>query len=1533
MNQDQYRGNLMFYSNNVISFDNMDYAPIQGSFISTDSIFLGRNVNISGQLLTNKLEIGNDIDGKNFRFVKFDPDTIDVKLDKYGGLIENDSTVIIPVELSDTATIAVYFRYCFDLKDGVTVEDFNIPPTFPVCGIDQSKEVSIPIGSKTPSDPIKVNVKVDTLTENEYLVIKIDSISGAILPDGKTEGELKIKIIDAPNSHVEFDTTVVYKFNENDTGVVDLIKVLNKTENTKFYLDSSWTDRYTLDSITGELKLVKYPLDYEATMVDMIKVTLKDTGNVEVSRLIPIDVIDVNEAPSIKDTTFTLAENLPVPSIIGVLSVTDPDKKTDFRENLFKIVEGDASFAIDNNGRITSSKIFNYEKDPAEYTIKVMVYDKYNPTTLFDTATVTIKIGNTNEGPKFNTKDTTFFVDENTAPGIIGSVPAIDEDGDKITYKIVGTVPFTIDTAGNISSTREFDYEKETGFIFKVVASDGTLSDTVKVSVRVNNVNEPCEVKDTTFSIKENTTGKIGNVNATDKDKDSIFGTIKYSISDSVNYQIDKDGNVFVKIPFNYEDKKVDSIKVYITDGKFEDTATVVVKVIDVPEDIVITGKIDPVKENTELGTPVGVITGKDGDSTDVTYSINTTDFKIDPITGVITTNSNIDYETKSEYPVTVTAKYTDGSKKDTTFTIKVIDVDEPVHAKDTTFTVPENTTGEIGKVTGEDEDGKPVKFTCDDSVHYSIDSDTGILRLVDPFDYEKAKKDTVNVIVTDVNGNKDTATVIINVKNVNENPELQPNDTLTVPENCKSCIAGIITAIDPDGDPIKYAVKEPGFTIDSDGVLKLTEPVDYEKTHAVTVTVITKDPSGATDTAAYKIRITDINEPVHVKDTTCSLKENYTGDVCKIYANDNDGTAPKYIVTDTIDYSIDSTGRLVIKNPIDYEKKTKDTVTVIVTDGEFYDTAQVIIRVIDEPEKTEITGVDYGPKKDTVKTNTPEHNIEYQICEGDRCEKDTASVTVHKDTTVKVCNEKKTSCDQVVILFNDAPPVVTLTNAKSTDVLIDYITIEEQKDDKIYVNKKENKVTVTVRDTVHKAETKFDVTVKLDTVPTKDIKIEEYNYLIDESRATYTAIGNNLIEVSEVISVGGNNITITKIVDKTTMEPVDTVQTVTYRKRVDGKDVIVSYKTDNLTGQRVSEYEISYMVDSCTKVTYTVNDRNEVVKNKEGNIAYNIAYDYVDDFGNKASATVEIIFDDIPPKVEILEPGPMEYFNTNAIPVKWTVNDEIQDILTLQRLEKGVNYIVRRYVDKAGNVAADTVVVLMNEAKYIDVEIINPVTEINQDKVDEYYSGGHKYNDKKPFEVKIVDPKNDTIPDVIGVGFKVDIVLPSVSPTGNVSTLSDIIKNGEVPVDDKGNIVGASNLGIPVEKYIDENCTDGFRQDYQKNGTNIPLYNVKYNLHLWIYTSNANYVNDFEINYDIDSKTEANEASMVNFVIDWIPEKDGNVKAANKQSIGTGAYLVKLHSKSTSTYRCGFKNQKAGDKIIKKEYSLKSFGYKRRNK
>ena len=1338
LSQNQYRGNLLIYTNSVLSFDNTDNEPIQGTFISTDSIFMGRNINIAGQLISNKLEIGNTLDGKNFRFVKFDPDTIDVKLDKYGGLRENDTTVVIPIELSDTSDIKVTFRYCFDLKDGVDTTDFNIPPAFPICGKDNPVKVIIPIGSKVPSNPIQINVKKDTLVEpNDYLIMKIDSISGAVLPDGKTDGELKIKIIDAPIGHVEFDTTYTYKFEENKTGVVDNIKVLNATPTTRFTLDSAYTGRYELDSLTGELKLVGEPLDFEKANVDVIKVTLTDTGNVSVTRNIPISVIDVNEAPSVKDTTTNLPENLIHPFMVVKVVANDPDTKKEFTQNIFKMLEGDtALFRLDSDGELWAKKTFDYETDQKTYTIKVLVQDKNDPT-LKDSATVTINITNSNDNPKFDKHDTTFFVKENEP--FKDSVKATDQDGDKLTYTIVGNVPFKIDSAGVITSTRTFDYEKETGFTFKVVVSDGTGKDTMNV-------------------------------------------------------------------------------------------------------------------------------------------------------------------------------------------TVKVTDVNEPVHTKDTTFTVDEGKTGIIGKVTGEDEDGKPVKFSCDDTVHYSVNPNTGDIRLVTPFDYEQTKYDTITVYVTD-GVFVDTAHVIIKINNVNEIPELQPNDSLTVPENCKNCIVGIITATDPDGDTLTYKVIEPGFTIDSNGVVKLTEPLDFETTPKVTITVIAKDPSGASDTAKYTIKVTDINEPVHTKDTTCSVKENYTGKICKITGTDEDNKPVTFIVTDTTNYSIDSTGTLVIKNPIDYEKKTKDTVKVIVTDGEFSDTATVIIRVLDEEEIPEIKKWDDEKPKDTVKTNDPDHKFEWELCEGDSCKPFTEFPHIKKDTVIKVCNDKKTKCDSIVVLFNDAPPVVTLTNAKSTDTYIDYITIEEQKDDKIYVNKKDNEITVTVRDTVKKTEKRFNIDVKLDTIPTKDIKLKEYNYLIDETLAQYTSIGGGLVEVKEVINDNGTEITLTKIVDKKG-NPIDTIQTVTYTKKVNGKDVVVSYKTDNLTGQKIGDYEVSYMIDSCTKVTYNVNDKKKIVTNKEGNIGFTITYEYTDDYGNKASASVDIVYDDIPPVVEILDPYEMQKFNTNAINVKWTVNGEVQDTLTLQRLEKGINWIIRRYVDKAGNEACDTITVLMHEAKDIEIEIVHPVTEINQDKIDSFYSAGNKYNDKKPYNITTL--KGDEKPDPVGIGFRVDIALPSVNPTGGLATLDDIVKNGQIPVDDKGNIVGASTKGIPVDQYVEEHCTEEFQKDYKKNGLNIPLYDVTYNLHLWVWTTSANYVNDFNVEYTLNDQDVVSDAGTVAMVVDWLADKTGSVRARNGHHLGTGAYITKLHSKSVAKHRCDYKEQRKGDKTVKKEEDLTTFGFKR---
>ena len=276
--QDKFRGNLLFYTQEDFNIRNTDYSKLQGTYISAKKINLISNINFAGQLLANELEIGDNFSGKNFRFVKFNPDTINVNLEQYGGLMENDSTVILPIELSDTTDIDVYFAYCFNLKDGVDTSDFNIPPAFPICGFDTVSAV-IPVGSKTPSIPIQINVKKDTLKENEYLIMHIDSISGAILPDGETQGDLKIKIIDYDyKKYFGFDTNQVFVTYENYTGFVDTIKVLNASSNLRYSLDSSAAGRYELDSITGVLTL-KEELDFEKIQKDYIKVTITDTAN------------------------------------------------------------------------------------------------------------------------------------------------------------------------------------------------------------------------------------------------------------------------------------------------------------------------------------------------------------------------------------------------------------------------------------------------------------------------------------------------------------------------------------------------------------------------------------------------------------------------------------------------------------------------------------------------------------------------------------------------------------------------------------------------------------------------------------------------------------------------------------------------------------------------------------------------------------------------------------------------------------------------------------------------------------------------------------------------------------------------------------------------------------------------------------------------------------------------------------------------------------------------------------------------------
>ena len=1291
--QSQYRGNVLFYSDNDITFTNTDNVPIQGTFISLKKIELNCNLDFAGQLLANELKIGNDFKGENFKFVPFDTPIVDIdpELNKNGGLRENDSTVVIPIKLSDTATVDVYFSYCFELNETVDTSDFNLEGLkFPVCGKDTGAVV-IKTGEKWPADPIQVNVKKDTLVElSDTLVVRIKIESGAVLPNNKTDGVLKIAIVDAE-----------YK---NQPPALDKSQTLKPYE-----------EEQLIPPCTGEIG----------------KITVKD------------------ERPN---------------------------------ELKFELSDPSGLFKIDNTGMITTGHVFDYETEDTVYVVQVKVTDK--------------------EG----------------------------------------------------------------------------LADSANYEIKIKNKQEP------------------------------------------------------------------------------------IIAVIDIKP--VYEGPVDSI-----VGGIVGTVTGKDGDSTKVSYKLSdpTGSFVIDPSTGVITIAKELDYEKTNKYPVTVSMTSTDGSKKDTSFVISVLNVNEPVHVKDTTFTIDENKKGVIGKVEAWDEDDDKIYYTLSDTVNYSISD--GKLTLKNPLDYETKKADTLTVYVEDGNNMKDSAKVIIKVNNVNEPLHIDSVKTSVDENTPKGTVLDTIHGYDEDGETITYTPIGTDITI-KDSIIYLNRDVDYEKDSIITVKVIasTKDDK---DTITVTVKVNNVNEPVHVKDTTLTVPENKIGPIGKVEAWDEDNDKISYRVSDSTKYSIDDNGVISVKVPFDFETQKNDSLIVYVKDPSgMTDSAVIHINVKDEPESSNVQII-HVDTRDSVYTETDkpiytnDKDIEITYKTDDKHKDTTITGLKEGENKIEICDvgvgKDTKGCDTVTVWYSNKTPIITVATIDKNKTNVNNITIIDEPDGNQYVNNKNPEIKVTVKDSTNaKKDTTFNINVDLKTV---DVPVKALtNKTIEPIDIALTPDAKH-----EVIGKDSVKVTYYDLIVKATVSYVTNSEgkrindefTVSWVEKVNGQDVTISYTTDSYVEVK-SNYSISYSVpqgkDTIT-VSYQVDSDGKIQKTN-GNVGYTISYSYTNAYGNTGTSEIQVVLDDVPPKVEIYKiiagkdtiyPGEgknwTEYVNSSAITVFWTVDGIEQDTLTLQGLKaEKINPVVRCYQDKANNQTCDTVMVYAKGAKEIEIKIAHPLTEIDKDRVDSFYNEGGKYNPKNPIQIIAQDASEDKLPEPVGVGIKIGLALPILNQNGGMPTADDIVQtidgvtgividgNGNVVTDAIAEIRDHNTKIISVDNYIENYCTEEYKTAVRKNGIeNVPFYEMKYSMHVWIFNNNANYVNDFNFEYTIDENQKVDASGMLNLMVDWLAAKDGYVKAKNGKAIATGAYIGKISAVSVAKAKCTLNSDtQKGTKIKKDETEMFTFGYKR---
>ncbi len=378
---------------------------------------------------------------------------------------------------------------------------------------------------------------------------------------------------------------------------------------------------------------------------------------------------------------------------------------------------------------------------------------------------------------------------------------------------------------------------------------------------------------------------------------------------------------------------------------------------------------------DVNIGSPVSA-TDRDGDT--LTYNLSGTDvesFNFDSTTGQLKTKSELDYETKSSYSITITVS--DGVLIDTiAVIISIIDIDdnrrpEFTEGDSTTRIIAENTNagvdiGSAVSATDPDEDTLTYSLLGTDASAFDIDSSTGQLQTKASLDYETKSSYSVTVDVSDGEFS-DSIAVTINITDIDETTtdvkDDTPNNapvftdgestTRSVAENTGSGvdIGNPISATDEDKDTLSYSLGGTdalSFSVSSaNGQLRTSAALDYETKSSYSVAITVSDGNAGSDTISVAINVTDVVEktntaPQFTEGSTASRSvfENTgsgvdIGDAVSATDSDDDTLTYSLGGTDVSSFSIDSsTGQLRTSTSLDYEIKPLYTVTMTVTDG-----------------------------------------------------------------------------------------------------------------------------------------------------------------------------------------------------------------------------------------------------------------------------------------------------------------------------------------------------------------------------------------------------------------------------------------------------------------------------------------------------------------------------------------------------------------------------------------------------------------------
>ncbi|MCA2813341.1 MAG: cadherin domain-containing protein [Microcystis sp. M090S1] len=318
-----------------------------------------------------------------------------------------------------------------------------------------------------------------------------------------------------------------------------------------------------------------------------------------------IVTIGTNENPSNQAPTnlalsaTTVNENVPVNTVIGTFSTTDPDTGNTFTYSLVAgtgDTDNSAFSIVGNQLQINNSPDFETKNS---YSIRVKTTDQGG---LSFEKTLTITVNDVNETPgnqaPTNLALSATTVNENVAPNtVIGTFSSTDPDtGNSFIYSLVTGTGDTDNSAFSIIGNQlqinnSPDFETKNSYSIRVKTTDqGGLSFEKTLTIAVNDVNEtPSNQAPTNLALSATTVNEnvapntvIGTFSSTDPDSGNSFTySLVTGTGDTDNSAFSIVGNQLqINNSPDFETKNSYSIRVKTTDQgglSFEKTLTIVV--------------------------------------------------------------------------------------------------------------------------------------------------------------------------------------------------------------------------------------------------------------------------------------------------------------------------------------------------------------------------------------------------------------------------------------------------------------------------------------------------------------------------------------------------------------------------------------------------------------------------------------------------------------------------------------------------------------------------------------------------------------------------------------------------------------------------------------------------------------------------------------------------------------------------------------------------------------------------------------------